>query len=367
MSDLKKYEGVIPAFYACYDDQGEVSPERTRALVQYFIDKGVQGLYVNGSSGECIYQSVEDRKLILEEVMAVAKGKLTIIAHVACNNTKDSMELARHAESLGVDAIATIPPIYFRLPEYSVAKYWNDISSAAPNTDYVIYNIPQLAGVALTPSLYTEMLKNPRVIGVKNSSMPVQDIQTFVSLGGEDHIVFNGPDEQFLGGRLMGARAGIGGTVKKSRRVPVFKIYLRSFKQNLKLGLQLGLMELGIVFLTLSDLYLFWGQTALPFQLLKAICLGILIFLTIVMLASYPIAARYDLSWKEILQKGLMLASFNFPWFFLMLAILVLIVMVLYLSAFSLLLGGSVFLLFGFGLLVFIQTGLMEKIFAKYQ
>lgn len=91
--------------------------------------------------------------------MAVAKGKLTIIAHVACNNTKDSMELARHAESLGVDAIATIPSIYFRLPEYSVAKYWNDISSAAPNTDYVIYNIPQLAGVALTPSLYTEMLK----------------------------------------------------------------------------------------------------------------------------------------------------------------------------------------------------------------
>ena len=212
MRDLKKYEGVIPAFYACYDDQGEISPERVRALVEYFLVKGVQGLYVNGSSGECIYQSVADRKLILEEVMAVAKGKLTIIAHVACNNTKDSMELARHAESLGVDAIATIPPIYFRLPEYSIAQYWNDISAAAPHTDFVIYNIPQLAGVALTPSLYTEMLKNERVIGVKNSSMPVQDIQTFAVLGGEDHLVFNGPDEQFLGGRLMGARAGIGGT-----------------------------------------------------------------------------------------------------------------------------------------------------------
>lgn len=212
MRDLKKYEGVIPAFYACYDDQGEISPERVRALVEYFLKKGVQGLYVNGSSGECIYQSVADRKLILEEVMEVAKGKLTIIAHVACNNTKDSVELARHAESLGVDAIAAIPPIYFRLPEYSVAQYWNDISAAAPQIDFVIYNIPQLAGVALTPSLYTEMLKNERVIGVKNSSMPVQDIQTFAALGGEDHLVFNGPDEQFLGGRLMGARAGIGGT-----------------------------------------------------------------------------------------------------------------------------------------------------------
>ena len=212
MKNLTKYHGVLPAFYACYDEAGEISRQGVRALTQYFIDKGVQGLYVNGSSGECIYQSVEDRKIVLEEVMALAKGKLTIIAHVAYNNTKDSIELAKHAESLGVDAIAAIPPIYFRLPEHAIAAYWNAISEAAPHTDFVIYNIPQLAGVALTPSLYRKMLKNPRVIGVKNSSMPVQDIQTFASIGGPDHLVFNGPDEQFLGGRLMGAAAGIGGT-----------------------------------------------------------------------------------------------------------------------------------------------------------
>ena len=155
--------------------------------------------------------------------------------------------------------------------------------------------------------------------------------------------------------------------IKKSRRVPVFRTYLRVFRQNIKLGFQLGLLELCIVLLSLSDLYLFWGQTALPFQLVKAICLGILIFLTIVMLASYPIAARYDLTWKEVLQKGLILASLNFPWFFLMLAILLLIIMVLYLSAFTLLLGGSTFILFGFGLLTFMQVGLMEKLFAKYE
>ncbi|WNO77895.1 dihydrodipicolinate synthase family protein [Streptococcus suis] len=212
MKDLSKYHGIIPAFYACYDEAGEISSEGVKALVQYFIDKGVQGLYVNGSSGECIYQSVADRKQILEAVMEVAKGKLTIINHVACNNLKDSVELARHSEELGVDAIAAIPPIYFRLPEYSIAAYWNGISAAAPNTDFIIYNIPQLAGVSLTPSLYKEMLKNPRVVGVKNSSMPVQDIDAFVSLGGEDYVVFNGPDEQFLGGRLMGAKGGIGGT-----------------------------------------------------------------------------------------------------------------------------------------------------------
>ena len=215
MKDMKKYEGIFPAFYACYDAEGNVSPEAVEELTRFFVKKGVKGVYVGGSSGECIYQNVEERKLVLEHVVAAAEGKLTIIAHVACNNTADSMELARHAESLGVDAIAAIPPIYFRLPEHAIAKYWNDISSAAPNTDFVIYNIPQLAGVALTMSLLKEMLKNPNVIGVKNSSMPTQDIQMFVDEGkkdGRDFLVFNGPDEQIISGLVMGAEGGIGGT-----------------------------------------------------------------------------------------------------------------------------------------------------------
>lgn len=209
MTDTKKYEGIFPAFYACYDKDGEIDPQGVRALTRHFIEKGVTGLYVGGSSGECIYQSVEDRKLVLENVMAEARGKLVIIAHVACNNTRDSQTLARHAESLGVDAIAAIPPIYFKLPPYAIAKYWNDMSEAAPNTDFIIYNIPQLAGVSLSVPLLKEMLKNPRVIGVKNSSMPTQDIQMWRDEGA---IVFNGPDEQLICGLAMGAIGGIGGT-----------------------------------------------------------------------------------------------------------------------------------------------------------
>lgn len=210
-----KYKGIFPAFYACYDDEGNVCAERTKALVEFLIENGVAGLYVGGSSGECIYLSVEERKKTLEAVMEVAKGRIAIIAHVACNNTKDSCELARHAQQVGADAIAAIPPIYFRLPEKAIAKYWNDISAAAPDTDFVIYNIPQLAGVSLTLPLLDEMLKNPRVIGIKNSSMPVQDIQMFkrqAVMNGKDIIVFNGPDEQFISGRIIGADAGIGGT-----------------------------------------------------------------------------------------------------------------------------------------------------------
>ncbi len=212
MRDMKKYQGIIPAFYACYNGKGEVDGERVEMLARYMVEKKVKGVYVGGSSGECIYQTVDDRKRTLEHVMRVAGDKLTVIAHVACNNTAESRELAAHAQSLGVDAIAAIPPIYFHLPEYAIAEYWNDISDAAPDTDFIIYNIPQLAGVALTMPLFREMRKNPRVIAVKNSSMPTQDIQMFKAEGGEGFVVLNGPDEQLVSGLAIGADGGIGGT-----------------------------------------------------------------------------------------------------------------------------------------------------------
>ena len=201
----------------CYDKDGNISVEGVKALTRHLIAKGVKGVYVGGSSGECIYQHPDERKKLLEAVMSEAKGKITVIAHVGCNNTADSVELAKHAESVGVDAIASIPPIYFHLPEYAIAEYWNAMSAAAPHTDFVIYNIPQLAGTALTMSLLNTMLKNPNVVAVKNSSMPTQDIQMFKDAGikarGEGNfVVFNGPDEQFVSGRVIGADGGIGGT-----------------------------------------------------------------------------------------------------------------------------------------------------------
>ena len=212
MSRLDKYKGIIPAFYACYDEEGNVSPERIQRLAKHYLEAGVKGLYVGGSSGECIYQNVEERKIVLENVMKAVGGKMTIIAHVAAASTRDSVELAKHAESLGVDALAAIPPIYFRLPEHSIRDYWNAMVDAT-DLDFIIYNIPQLSGYALTVGMFQEMLKNPKVIGVKNSSMPVQDIITFkLAAGDRDVIIFNGPDEQFIAGRVIGAEGGIGGT-----------------------------------------------------------------------------------------------------------------------------------------------------------
>ncbi len=212
MKNISNYHGVFPAFYACYDDNGGICPKRVSDFTKYLIGKGIKGVYVGGSSGECIYQNVEERKVVLESVVKAADNKLLIIAHVAAANTKDSMELAAHAESLGVDAISAIPPIYYRLSEQGVLDYWKEIASAAPNTDFIVYNIPQLSGVTVTADMYKKALEIPTVIGIKNTSLPAIDMQVFKKVGGQNRVVFNGPDNQLLSGRIMGADGGIGGT-----------------------------------------------------------------------------------------------------------------------------------------------------------
>ncbi len=209
--DLKKYAGVIPAFYACYDDDGEISPERITAFTQYLIEKKVNGLYVGGSSGECVYQTIEERKRVLEAVMSVAKGKIPVIAHVGAPSTRHSVELAVHAEQCGVDAIASIPPIYFVLSEESIYQYWSAMINAT-DCDFIIYNIPGTTQYALSMDLFKKMIKHKNVVGVKNSSLPTMDIQRFKAAAGNNFVIFNGPDEQFISGRVMGASAGIGGT-----------------------------------------------------------------------------------------------------------------------------------------------------------
>jgi uncharacterized membrane protein YesL len=83
--------------------------------------------------------------------------------------------------------------------------------------------------------------------------------------------------------------------IKHQRRLPVIRTYINAFHENWKIGLQLGSLELLIAGICLFDLLLFWSQTVLPMQALKAVCLGLFIFLVLVMLAAYPIAARYQL------------------------------------------------------------------------
>lgn len=202
---------VTVALNTPFKNDGSVDLEATKRLVEYFVQKGVKQMYICGSTGEGFLLDEKERMEVAETVITQSAGRMNVIVHVGCADTRHSAMLAKHAELIGADGISAVPCVYYRVGEESVYAHWSKITEAA-DLPFFIYNIPQLTGFNLSMNLFHRMLQNERVAGLKCSSDPVKDIMRFKQAGGKDFLVFNGSDSQFISGRLMGAEGGIGGT-----------------------------------------------------------------------------------------------------------------------------------------------------------
>lgn len=211
MTDLNKFRGVFCALNAIYDKDDAIDQDKMKQLVKVYKSLGVRGVYACGSTGEGFLLSTEERKQVAAAVKEAAGDDFTVIVHIGCASTKESIELAKHAQSIGADAISAVPSVYYHLPAESVKLHWESIINAT-DVPFIIYNIPQLTGFDLSPAMLGEFAKNEKIIGVKNSAEPVYLMERYRKAAGDDFIIFNGSDEQFVGGRIMGADAGIGGT-----------------------------------------------------------------------------------------------------------------------------------------------------------
>ncbi|MEG1525497.1 MAG: dihydrodipicolinate synthase family protein [Clostridia bacterium] len=209
--DTSRFHGIFVALNTPYDKNGNVSPERIRNIARKYAALGVTGMYACGSTGEGVLLDVAERKLVTETLVDEIGDQMTVIVHVGAPATKHSAELAEHAWRCGAHAVSAVPCIYYRPSEDTIEAHWKSIMDAA-DIPFIIYNIPQLTGYDLSMKLFRKMLTYDRVSGIKNTSMNAYQTEQLKTIGGKDFIVFNGPDEQYLAGRIMGADAGIGGT-----------------------------------------------------------------------------------------------------------------------------------------------------------
>lgn len=112
---MKKMYGVNTPLSCPMTADGEVDYEGLRNLCNFLVEKGIHGLYPNGSTGEMIYLTLEERKKILEVTVETVRGRTNVFAMVGANNTQDTIELAQHAEKVGADGIGVVTPFYFKL------------------------------------------------------------------------------------------------------------------------------------------------------------------------------------------------------------------------------------------------------------
>ncbi|CAN7983624.1 unnamed protein product, partial [Ixodes hexagonus] len=174
--------------------------------------QGVTGAFVNGTTGEGLSLTVDERKRIAEKWASASKGKLDLlILHITTCCILETHELARHAESLNVDAISLLPPFYYK---YDFIAYFAQVSQAAPNTPIVYYHIPTFTGVNVKLSEFLPAVSKavPALCGAKYSCSELSDLAGFMRTDKKHFKIFFGYEEMLLAALSLGVTAAIGGT-----------------------------------------------------------------------------------------------------------------------------------------------------------
>ncbi|XP_031554691.1 N-acetylneuraminate lyase-like [Actinia tenebrosa] len=211
-----KFSGLIAATFTPFDENGELNLDVIDEYINFLLDEDIFGIFVAGATGEGLSMTVQERKELAEKWMKVGNGKLKhIIIQVGATNLRDTIELAKHAESMGAHAIGVLPPLFPRPATInSFTEYMRQISIAAPKTPILYYHIPEITSVNFSmEDLLTLASKSvPTLAGIKFSSANLMDLRRCLLLDGGKFQMLFGKDEQYLGAVALGVNAAIGST-----------------------------------------------------------------------------------------------------------------------------------------------------------
>lgn len=207
---MNKFTGIFPALVTPFDKNGRINPGMVEQVIESCLAKGVNGFYVGGSTGESYLLTTEERRFMLEQVVKAVDGCGQIIANIGVFATAQGIELAKHAESIGVSAISSVPPFYFPFNMDEYVQYYNDLAESV-SVPVIIYNIPAMSGITFKTSDIERFFANDKIIGMKHTSYDLFQLQRVLEEYPEKSV-FCGHDELFLSAAAVGVRAGIGST-----------------------------------------------------------------------------------------------------------------------------------------------------------
>ena len=205
------FSGILPALITPLDKEERINADTARRLMNWHMDCGCTGFYLLGATGEGPVVSPKERMRLAEIGREeTAKRGAKAIVHVGCVDLKTAVELARHAGSIGADAISSVPPFFFGYGEKEIGQYYAALADAS-GLPLIMYCSP-LSGTVITCEMVDRFLNIPGAIGVKWTSYDYYTMHRIKSLREGNVNVLNGPDETLLCGLTMGADGGIGGT-----------------------------------------------------------------------------------------------------------------------------------------------------------
>ena len=208
MKDLK---GIYSALLIPFDEKGEVKEDGLRQVIEHNLNVcGVDGLYVNGSSGENFLLNTAQKKQIFKFVKEVVGDRAKLIAQVGSLDLNEAVELAKYATELGYDSLSAVTPFYYPLSFKEIKDYYETIINATDNS-MILYYIPFLTGVRISLDQFTELLDNEKVIGVKYTAADFYQLERFRRRF-PDKLIWSGFDEMLVQAAISGVDGAIGST-----------------------------------------------------------------------------------------------------------------------------------------------------------
>lgn len=218
-------KGIFTALMCAFDEQGNIHEKGLRQLVRHNIDVSkVDGLYVNGSTGENFLISTENKKRIFEIVKDEAGDQVKLIAQVGSLNIDEAVELAQFATDLGYDSLSAVTPFYYKFDFEEIKDYYNTIINSVDNT-MIIYSIPALTGVNMSLEQFGELFENEKIIGVKFTAPDFYLLERLRHAYPEK-LIYSGFDEMLLSAAVLNVDGAIGSTfnVNGARARSIFQL-----------------------------------------------------------------------------------------------------------------------------------------------
>ena len=225
----RKLTGIFCPHMVPLDSQGRIDEKELRRLVEWLIQRGVHGLYPNGSTGEFTRFDSAERRRIVEIVTDQAAGRVSIMAGASEHNVEATIDACCHYHSIGCDTAAIVPPYYYPVQQPNIREYFLTVARHSP-IDITIYKIPQFTSDVQLETL-VQLAEHPRIIGIKDSS---RDLAGFLVMMNEirpirpDFCFLIGCEEILMPSLIMG---GDGGTIATSGVVP--ELIVRLYDQTL--------------------------------------------------------------------------------------------------------------------------------------
>lgn len=194
---MNKLGRLLTAMVTPFDSQGKVDYQQARNLAQALLNSGSDGLVLSGTTGESPTLNFEEKLRLFTEVKSAIAKRGTIVAGTGTYNTRESQELTKEAEKVGVDACVLVVPYYNRPPQQGLFEHFNAIARAT-TLPCILYNVPSRSGTNLAADTVIKLSQIDNIIGVKEASGNLRQIAEIIQGAKDDFLVYSGNDSDTL-------------------------------------------------------------------------------------------------------------------------------------------------------------------------